>query len=260
MTERHGSKLKRKKHKLYIITPSGEEHQLGFLTPCKDGFVLGTPHTEGIETSHLTTIFKRGLLSSHITPQDQVQDRQYFPPISKEKIVEKVKALTEENIISQLPTAQLSENVFYVTQKLLDWLESLINTLYEKKISLIEVIHILNFKKLLRNVPRYIEELKKSPYSFFGVCKAREILDDNSKVCGITESGLVITPLDDQLYCIDFSLFTSFSFVPTMEEKKVSTLFDEIYRSMGVSQYMEEVQKKRFLEKLFSKERKHEDR
>lgn len=222
--------------------------------------MLGTPHEEGIETSHLTTIFKRGLLSSHITPQDLIQERQYFPPVSKEEIVEKTEALTEEKIISQLTTFELSKNVLYITQKLLDWLESLKDALYEKKISSREVIHILNLKKLLRNLPQYIEELKKSPHSFFGVCEAREILEDNSKIYGMTESGLLVAPFDNQLYGIDFSLFANFSFVPTMEEKKVPTPLDEIYRSMGISQYMEEVQKKRFLERLFSKERKHEDR
>jgi len=48
---------------------------------------------------------------------------------------------------------------------------------------------------------------------------------------------------------------TNFNFVPTLEEQEISTPLGEIYRSIGVSEYIEEVQKKRFFEKLPSKER-----
>ena len=174
--------------------------------------------------------------------------------MSKEEIAEKTQALIDRNFISQLTTKQLSEKVLHITEKFLDWLESLMDALYEKKISPKEVIHILNFKRLLRNLPRLIEEFKKSPYSFLGLCKAREILEDRSKIYGINNSGLFIMPLENQLYGIDFSLLTNFDFVPTLEDQEISTPLDEIYSSIGISQYMEEIQKKRFLEKLLSKE------
>jgi len=246
--------MNKKRHKLYLVSPSGEEYELGFLSPCRDGFVLGTPRIEGVDTSHLTTILKKGILSAHITPQEHPQDKRYFPPMSKEEIAEKTQALIEGKFISQLTTNQLSENVLYITQKFLDWLESLMDALYEKRILPKEVIHILNFKRLLRNLPRLIEEFKKSPYSFLGLCKAREILEDRSKIYGINNSGLFIMPLENQLYGIDFSLLTNFDFVPTLEDQEISTPLDEIYSSIGISQYMEEIQKKRFLEKLLSKE------
>ena len=247
--------MNRKRHKLYLVSPSGEEYELGFLSPCRDGFVLGTPCVERVDTSHLTAIFKKGFLSAHITPQEHPLDKRYFSPMSKEEIAEKTQALIEGDFISQLTINQLSEKALYITQKFLDWLESLMDALYEKKILPKEVIHILNFKRLLRTLPRLVEELKKSPYSFLGLCKAREILEDGSKIYGINNSGLFIMPLENQLYGIDFSLLTNCNFVPTLEEQEISTPLDEIYRSIGISQYMEEVQKKRFLEKLLSKER-----
>jgi hypothetical protein len=40
--------MSKKKHKLQLISPSGEEYELGFLSPCRDGFVLGTPRVEGV--------------------------------------------------------------------------------------------------------------------------------------------------------------------------------------------------------------------
>ncbi|MDH5779744.1 MAG: hypothetical protein OEZ29_04025 [Candidatus Bathyarchaeota archaeon] len=247
--------MNRKKHKLHLVSPSGEEYELGFLSPCRDGFVLGTPRVEEVDTSHLTTIFKKGILSAHITPQEHPQDKRYFPPMSKEEIAEKTQALVEGNVISQLTPNQLSENVLYMTQKFIDWFESLKNALYEKKISPKEVIHILKFKRLLRNLPQLIEEFQKSPHSFLGLCEAREILEDSSKIYGLNNSGLFIVPLENQLYGVRFSLFTNFNFVPTLEEQEISTPLDEIYRSIGVSEYIEEVQRKRFFEKLLSKDR-----
>jgi len=247
--------MNKKRHKLYLVSPSGEEYELGFLSPCRDGFVLGTPRVEGVDTSHLTTILKKGILSAHITPQEHPSDKKYFPSLSKEEIAEKIQAFAEGNFISQLTPDQLSENVLYMTQKFIDWFESLKNALYEKKISPKEVIHILNFKKLLITIPRLIEEFKKSPHSFLGLCEAREILEDSSKIYGLNNSGLFIVPLENQLYGVGFSLFTNFNFVPTLEEQEISTPLDEIYRSIGVSEYIEEVQKKRLFEKLLSKDR-----
>jgi len=247
--------MNRKKHKLYLVSPSGKEYELGFLSPCRDGFVLGTPRIEGVDTSHLTTISKKGILSAHITPQEHPQDKRYFSPMSKEEIAEKIQALVEGNFISQLTPEQLSENVLYVTQKFLDWLKSLKDALYEKKTSPKEVIHILNFKRLLITLPRLIEEFKKSPHLFLGLCEAREILEDSLKIFGLNNSGLLIVPLENQLYGVRFSLLTNFNFVPTLEEQEISNPLDEIYRSIGVSEYIEEVQKERFFEKLLSKKR-----
>jgi len=43
---------------------------------------------------------------------------------------------------------------------------------------------------------------------------------------------------------------------PTLEEQEISTPLAEIYHSIGVHEYIEEVQKKKFFEKLLSKERR----
>lgn len=74
----------------------------------------------------------------------------------------------------------------------------------------------------------------------------------------MNNSGLFIAPFENQLYGVRFPLFTNFNFVPTLEEQEISTPLDEIYRSMGVAEYMEEVQNKGFFEKLLSKERHRE--
>jgi hypothetical protein len=91
----------RKREKLLIISPSGKEYEIGFLSPCKDGFVLGTSQIEGMDTSHLTFINKKGTISSHITPQYQ-GDREYFPSITKEEILRRYRLLVENQMLFQL--------------------------------------------------------------------------------------------------------------------------------------------------------------
>jgi hypothetical protein len=246
--------MDKKKHRLCLISPSGKEYEIGFLSPCRDGFILGTRRIEGIETSHLTVISKRGTLSSHITRQDTTHRREYFPPLTKKYIVEKFQSLKAEDSFCELSTRQLSEEVFYVTQRLLDWLDSLIQALYEERVTTKEVIHVLNFERLIKNLPKLIKEVSESSNSFFGLCKAKYLLSDTSKIAAITSSGILIVPFGDKLYSLNLSLITDFNFVPILEKQQVSTPFSEITRTIGILQYMEEINSKKFFEKLLSKE------
>jgi hypothetical protein len=247
-----------KKHRPYLITPSGKKYKLGFLDPCRNGIVLGTTELESVETLHLTIIAKDRIVSSHITPQKHEEDRRYFPSMSKEEMVEKVKVLTEDlsegKFISQLSENQLSEEMLYITEKFVAWLDSIKETLYEKRVSSKEVTHILNFQRLQRKLPQLIEELKESPQSFLGLCKAREILEDSSKFFGLSRSGSAVIPFENQLIGVDFSFLAGFNFIPNLREREISNPLAEIYQSTGIPQYMKEIEEKRFLEKLLSKE------
>jgi len=240
-----------KKHKLLLVTPSGREFELGFMSPCRNGYVLGAPQVEGVDTSHLTVIAKEGKLSSHITPQEHPQNRRYFSQVNLEDFAKTFQEKVEQKLASPLSTDQISEEVAYVTQKFLDWLDSVKNALYEKRISSKEVIHVLNFKKLLEKLPQLTEEFKNSPSSFFGMCKAKEILKDTSKILGFTKSRLLVIPVENQLYYADFFFITNFN--PVLEQQEVSSPLSEIYRGMGIHQYMREVEKKKIVEKLLSK-------
>jgi hypothetical protein len=231
--------MDKKKHKLYLISPSGKEYEIGFLSPCKDGFVLGARQIEGIETSHLTVISKKGTLSSHITRQDTTDERTYFRPMTKREIVEKIQFLKEEDFVSRLSARQLTEEVLYITQRLYDCFDSLLHAFYEERILAKEVIHILNFKRLVKRLPRFIQEFKESPYSFLGLCKAKDILNDISKIAGITSSGLLVIPLENKLYNVDLSMITNFNLVPTLPKQEVSNPFTEIGRAVGIPQYVE---------------------
>jgi hypothetical protein len=244
----------KKRHRLYLISPSGNEYEIGFLSLCRDGFVLGTRQIEGIETSHLTVISKKGTLSSHITRQDTTHRREYFPPLTKKDIVEKFQSLKAEDLFCELSTHQLSEEIFYVTQRLLDWLDSLLQALYEERVGTKEVIHILNFERLIKNLPSLIKEVSESPYSFFGMSKAMDILSDTSKIAGITSSGMLVVPFENKLFSVNLAMLTNFSFVPTLEKNQVLTPFSEIVQTMGIPQYLEEIKNKKFLEKLLSKD------
>ena len=95
---------------------------------------------------------------------------------------------------------------------------------------------------------------------FLGLCKAKEILEDKSKIAAISDSRLFLIPFENQLYSVDFSFLTNFSFKPSLEQREMSNQLAEIYRSMGILQYMEEIEKKRIMEKLLSKDRYAETR
>jgi len=245
------NKRVRKKHKLLLITPSGRDVVIGFLSPSRDGFVLGAPHVKGVDTSHLTIISKEGVLLSHITPQEHPQDRQYFPKLSLDGYVREIQKKAMQNLISPLSTKQSSDEVFYVTQRLVDWINSVMNTLYEKRISPRKVTHVINFKRLLEKLPQLIEEIKNSPSSFFGLCQANEILKDHSTIFGLTKSRKLLMPFENQLYYLDSSFITAFN--PILEQQEISSPLTEIYRSMGILQYMHEVKKKKIIEKLLAK-------
>ncbi len=184
-----------KRHKLVFIISSGEEVTIGFLSQSRNGFVLGTSEVEGTNTSHLTILSKKGKISSHITPQKHPSDKQYFPPMSKKEFGEVIQKTVNENLISPLTDEHLLQQVLYNTQKLVDWLESMKNILYEKRVTTREVIHIINFKGIMEKTPKLIEELSKSPSSYFGLCQAKEILEDTSKIWGFTETKSVVIPL-----------------------------------------------------------------
>ena len=240
-----------KKHKLLLITPSGKKIKLGYLSPTRNGFVLGASQVEGVDTSHLTVFAKGEVLSSHITPQEHPQDRQYFPDLNLKDFAKTIQRFFDPNLLSPLSTDRLSEEVTYVSQRFMDWLDSIKNALYEKRTSKKEIIHVLNFKQYLEKLPKIVEKFQESPSLFFGECKAKEILEDPSKILGLTSSRMFVIPLEDQLYLVDF--FSIINFNPLLEQQEVSGPLSEVYRGMGISEYMREVEKKKIVEKLLSK-------
>lgn len=245
-----------KKHKLIVVTQSGEEIKLGFVSPSSDGFVLGVTKTEGIETSHLTVLGKDGVLSSHITPQDNLQkERKYFPNFNFKDLPKNLQEKLIQNAVTQVPKNKLLEDVLYITQKFNDWMDSFLSALYEKRTSRKEVIHMLNIKKFVEKAPRLVEELQQSPSSFIGTCKTKEILEDNSKIFGITNSRSLVIPIENQLYYFDFSFILNFN--PVSEQQEISNPFSEIYESVGINQYLQEVEAKKILDKLLSKDPAH---
>lgn len=159
-----------------------------------------------MDTSHLTVLSKQGKLSSHITSQERPEDRRYFPSISMKEIAEAAQKAIRENLISSLTDKHLSEQVLYITQRFVDWYESVKAILYEERISPREVIHIINLKRIIEKMSELIDKLRESPSSFFGLCQAKEILEDNSKVLGFTKTKTIVIPCEGELFFVDFSL------------------------------------------------------
>ncbi|MGD0204136.1 MAG: hypothetical protein ABSC20_09570 [Candidatus Bathyarchaeia archaeon] len=246
---------KRKKEKLVLIAPSGEEYKIGFLRPCTDGFVLGTTQMEG-ESSHLTILHKEDILSAHITPQNSLKQQQYFPPVSLKETKTRLGYLIENKMIFQLSQEQLSEEVFYLTKKFQDWFDALISALFQKETSENQVTYVINFKRLFDELPNLVEQLKISPQSFFGICKAQNILSDSSIAIGISNSKSLIIPIEKELIGIDLSTFTNLEFIPSTDKPQLDSPLTEIYQSMGINQYIkQEIIDKQFFEKLLTPEK-----
>lgn len=240
---------RRKKEKLLIITPSGKEYEIGFLSPCKDGFVLGASQIEGMNTPHLTVLNKKGTISSHITPQYQ-GDREYFPPLTTKEIVRRYQSLVENQMLFQLPQEQLPQNIVYVTKELFNLLDSLKKAIYQKKSTKKEKIHILNFMRATEKAPKLFKRIMDSPQSFFGMCKAGDLLKDKSKIAGITDSKIIVIRYRRKLYGINFSSLMAFSFVPSTNSQEARSPLAEIYESFGVPQYIQRIERKKFFERL----------
>jgi hypothetical protein len=243
-----------KKHKLYLVTPNGNKYELGFLSPCNDGVVLGVTQIDEVETSHLTILNKEEKIASHITSQAQPSICEYFPAINKREIAERLKKTVQESIIFPIPEGQMTGRVFYVTQKLLDWLDSLIDALYQKEIARNEVAHILNFQRLKKKLPQLVSKLENSPSSFFGICRVIDVLRNPSITFGISDTKTFIIPFENRLYGIAPSLILGFSFTPNLYAKETLNPLEEIYRGLGLPQYMAGIQNKRFIEKLLARE------
>lgn len=163
--------------------------------------------------------------------------------------------MIEKDMIHPLTQAQTSENVLYVTQKFVDWLDSLKDAIYQKKILPNEIIHILDFQRLIKRLPVLDDEFKQSPQSFLGLCKAYEMLKDHSKILAINDSKILIVPYRGRLYGINLSFFLGFSFDPTMNQKEISGPLAEISHGLGIPQYIAEVQNRDFFQKLLSKDK-----
>jgi len=232
----------RKRHKLIIITPSGEEITVGFMSPSRNGLVLGMSE----DNSHLTIITKKGEISAHITPQEHPEDRRYFPPMTIERLVKSVKSAIEEGLFFKLSASQLSKEVFYVSQRFLDWYNSVMKALVRKETSEREIVYIFDVKGFIEKIPKFVEELRESPFSIFGSCKAGEILEDNSKALGMiveNNSKRFLYPLENELYAIDFQLVAGFNLQPEPEQD-ISNPIAELARSLGISQYIEDIKRK----------------
>jgi hypothetical protein len=245
----------KRKHKLLLISPAGEEYQIGFFSPCRDGYVLGTSQIEKEESSHLTILRKNGIISAHITPQKPSKEKQYFLPLSVRELAARFRLLLDNKMVFRLSQEQLSEDVMYVTTKFEDWFNALAKALFQKKTTKKEIVHILNFKNLFDQLPKLVGEFRTAPKTFFGLCKAKDMLKDNSIIAGISNSKILIIPIEKELIGIDFRVFTSLDFIPSMERSQISNPLAELYQSFGISQYLQqEVMEKKFLENLLSKE------
>jgi hypothetical protein len=245
----------KKKEKLILISPSGKEYQIGFLSPCIDGFVLGTSQTKEEKGSHLTIIHNEGTISAHITSQKLQKKTQSFLPLSVKEFTAKVQSLLDNKMVFQLSQEQLSEDVIYVTTEFEKWYNTLVKALFQKKITEREIIHVINFKNLFDKLPQLVDRLKNSPNSFFGLCKAKDMLTNDSRILGVSKSRILIIPMEKELIGIDLRVFTDFVFMPSMNKSQLRNPLAEFYQSLGITQYVQqEVVEKKFLENLLSKE------
>jgi hypothetical protein len=222
--------------------PSGDEVELGFLNQTRDGYVLGIKPTEGVVPRHLLIMLEGNLLSSHITRETTPKEWRHLSEFDFREIPKRFSEKEVQKLIKPVPSSKLSENVLYISQDFINWMRSLQSTFFEKRVESKKIIHLLNFKKLADRSSQLVGELIESPSSYLGICKSEELLEDSSKF-GFINSGLVLMPLENQLYTLDFSFILN-------PNAKSSNIFAKIYRATGFNQYMQEIE--RDLDKLLS--------
>ena len=254
--EEKSNKVKTKeKEKLVLISPSGKEYPIGFLSPSADGFVLGKAQTRKEESSHLTILKKKGTISAHITSQNALRKRQYFHPFSLKELTARFQMLLDNKIIFQLTEDQMSQDVVYITKGFLNWYDLLVKALFQTKREGKTIVYVINFRNLIEKFPSLFDMLRNSITSFFGLCKARDMLTNDAIVAGITNSKLLIIPIENELIGIELGVFTDFLFLPSMNKSQLRNPLAELYESLGITQYIQqEVTEKKFLENLLSKE------
>lgn len=209
--------MKREKiEKLILIGPSGKEYEVGFMSPCAEGMVIGAAQIGDKSPPHLTVLKKDEQVSSHITYQDHSAKRQWFPPMTTEDMLTKFQALIDKGIVFQIGQEDHSTKVIFLTKRLADWFEAFMAAFYQKMVSEKKVIHVFNFKNLFEMLPDFISEVKKQPNDFFGLCQIKDLIEDNSKVLGISETGLLILRAENELIGMrmDDLLGASFMGVP----------------------------------------------
>lgn len=244
-----------KTEKIVVISPSGKEITLGFVSRCTDGFVMGIPKIGDESPPHLTVLKKDGKISSHITYQDFSAKPQRFPPMTTDELAAKVQELIDKNIVFQLTPEELPEKIIFLTRKWVEWFNIFMAALYRKEVSKKGLTHILDLRKALDLFPSFIEDLKQNPSDFVGLCQGKDFAGDSSKIFGFSESGLLIFQTDGQLIGMRLNdlLGANFMGIPTQFEGRGA--FSDVYQSFGVPQYLQqEVFEKKYLENLFASE------
>jgi len=201
----------------------------------------------------LTILKKEGKISSHITPQNHLTKRQWFPPMTVEDFKVKAKSFFEQKINTPLPEEELSEQVVYITQKMVDSFNTLVKAVYYQESSNKEIIHFFDIKKGLEAFPKFFEDIKKSPTDFIGVCTLNDLLKDSNKIVGITNSREVIMHIEGILIKIDLFAFLDAKFDPLPISNQQLNPLTELYSSLGITQYIDqEIKQKEFLVKLLA--------
>jgi len=166
------------------------------------------------------------------------------------EIVRRYQSFIENQLVIPFSEEQLSQNIVYFTRKFLNLLDSLKRAIYQKRTTKKEKTHILNFKRAAEKAPRLFKKMTDSPQSFFGVCRAEDLLKDKLKIAGMTDSKIIVIRYRRKVYGINFSDLMAFNLSPSANLQEARSPLTEIYKSFGISQYMQELERKKFLEKL----------
>jgi mRNA-degrading endonuclease HigB of HigAB toxin-antitoxin module len=243
-----------KREKLVVIGPSGKEYEIGFLSPCTDGVVIGTTRIGDKNPPHLTLLKKDEGISSHITYQDHSVKPQWFPPATTSEVLDNIQVLLDKGIIFQIGSDEYSLRVVFLTKKLEKCFNRFMAALYQKRVLENQVIHILNIKNVLDMLPDFIHDLREHPSDYFGLCQVKDLLEDDSKVLGMTESGLVMLHAENELIGMRMNYLLGASFMGVSTQFQGQSALNEVYQSFGVSQYVQEIFDRKYLENLFSSE------
>lgn len=218
-----------KKRGVGIKLPNGQTKTLLYIIPSKDGYILTVPHSD----THVTILDKGIVISSHVTHQ-LTDEHDHLGELSKSDDFNNV--IDRALRLHKLEENEYDRPLFYLTKKGM-------NLVNERQLVWIEeeskdqIATYIDIPSMISRARDTAIELSKAPESFFGRCRARDLLSNSEVEVGFpgTQDNIGIVDIDGELYEIDLTSF--------LDMKTKSPLHD-IFKPLGIPIISNELEKR----------------
>jgi len=190
--------------KFGIKFPDGEVKEIAFGSASSSGMVYGVPHTG----KHITLIDERNALSSHLTEENTRKPPTHLGKVLRNEMTDRL--WVEILKLRKLEDSELDQTMTYFTKKF----GSLFNVPDEIcfKVTDDKSMSYLDLDAISKYRYSCVQDLQKSPDTYFGKCPVRKMLSAENIECGLLDNGKFLLSMDKDIYEIDLSaLLQAFS-------------------------------------------------